>query len=1067
MREEIALFLFLLVIVSLIFLFYNMPPNTNEGFDNHKKFVIRQHKQFNDIGLSLGIKKNEGVLGRTANDILNTFQFPNNTPLNDKRDGLWASIDKCEAVKTMDCNAFDDPEFEKICGICLDIGKNSDSVPATGGMVLLSEDKKLAKESASSNYLPDYKPTVGFCPAGKMVSTKAECLKLQRQLLCRKNSSYNLEGCSQCYSDTTYSIVDPKTSPGVVTGSGEILIVGRGILTISEQGFAARPGIKLHATTPYKVNIKGKEANRIKFTLEAAPVSDDEDVDVPYIAGLLNGNTGSGTFSSDLRRIVLVDEVTGRKPRSYGKDTVDNVTVTKMAPGFEKDKALIVVIIPFTFVETTMEESSKCKDGPFVTTQAAAEFLESDPCYKKGSGPGKFSLECLQGIWDDNGCNGSGTGYPGSATGAAALMTGKDGSFLALNDIADFIYNKAIITSTGVDGSGKTQAMKDWSEASVFCTGREITSPCDTPDKNRGPLSPECIIHLWNNQSSKKTWQGKDDPIGPTYNPSNAVSLFREGPVERSCQTTGTLSPIDPTGKKNRSVIRYWQSQGGLNKVKRVMADLHRAANAQMVADDQLAPYFKQCYGDVPFAPRPPTVFKIPNNKLPSTYTITRGNVLLESLTMTQDYKLQFVITPRAINSEWNNIIHFTSSGQDNGVFGSRTPAIWFWPGGLRLHVRIASYYEYNWGVDIDGCEIGKESMFSLECRGTTVRLTLDGKVISATHPDWRYSGNVKVYGSNPLNIASAADIKDVGLQLFGNSIKADDRQNMTFNNININGGGASVNSLIGHFPTLDACSEAARKAQPQGNYAVTWTPEESWGKRGPCYVIGPTDPYDRHFNPARGWMSRYFRAAGQVLPGIPGVKRVQLAGGFGTCLNFSQLVVLNEKGENISKGRPTEGSGQWEPASNSAKAVDGEEWPRGHPNEYHCSAAACGANINHWQVTLDNPSTVSAIIIYNRADCCQDRLAKQNMHFFNSANEMIYWKPSMGTALINVLPTNNSTNQNEQVRGKGANLYCYSNRYRDLYNAFDAPYGPGNNGNALMNHWNTMGKNEGRKIDC
>jgi hypothetical protein len=79
----------------------------------------------------------------------------------------------------------------------------------------------------------------------------------------------------------------------------------------------------------------------------------------------------------------------------------------------------------------------------------------------------------------------------------------------------------------------------------------------------------------------------------------------------------------------------------------------------------------------------------------------------------------------------------------------------------------------------------------------------------------------------------------------------------------------------------------------------------------------------------------------------------------------------------------------------------------------------------------------------------------------------MIYWKPTMGTALVNVLPTNNSTNQIEQVRGKGANMFCYSNRYRDLYNAFDAPHGPGNNSGALMAHYNAYGKNEGRKVDC
>ena len=1018
MREDVALFLFLLVIVSLVFLFYNMHPQGKEAFeDTHATYLERQSKQFNSIGLALGMKKNNGILGKTADDLLNTHEFPESTPLNEKRDGLWASIDKCESVKTMDCNAFDDPEFEKICGICLDIGKNSDNVPATGGLVLLPDDRKLARENASSNYLPNYIPTVGFCPAGKMVSTKAECLKLQRQLLCRKNSSYDLEACSQCYSDTSYSIVDPKTSPGVVSGSGQIMLVGRGILTVQEQGFPGKAGIRLSETKPYKLNIKGKESTRIKFTLEARPISDDEDDELPYLAGILNGDTNSGIFTSDIRRIVLVDEVTGRKPRSNGKTTVDEISVTKMAPGFEKDSAIIVVIIPFTFVETTMEESSKCKDAPFVTTQASAEFLESDPCYKKGSGPGKFSLECLQGIWDDNGCNGSGKGYPRDTTGAAALMTGKDGSFLALNDIADFIYNKALITSTGVDENGKTQAMKDWSEASVFCTGREITSPCDTPDKNRGPLSPECIMHLWNNQSSKKTWQGNDDPIGPTYNASNAVSLFREGKVQRSCQTTGTLSPMDANGKKNRLNIRFWQKQGGVNNVKRVMTDLHRAANAQMAADDQLAPYFKQCYGDVPFAPRPPTVFKIQNNKLPDTYKITRNNVLVQSLSMTQDYKLQFVITPRAIQGGWANIIHLTGNDGDWGALGCRSPSIWFWPGELRLHVRIgAGGGDWNWGIDVPGCQINKETFFSLECRGTSVRITLDGKVTSATHPNRRYSGNVKVYGSNPWYVAATADIKDVGLQLFGNSIKADDRKNISFNNININGGGCAVNRHIGNFPDIAACAAAGRQAHPEGNYAVTWAP-------GQCWVIGPTDPYDGHFNPANGWTSTYFRGANEVLPHIGNIAFVRIEGG--SVLNMSQLVVLDENGNNISRGRPQQVNSETYGDANKTKANDGGEAPRPHPNEYHGRGAD-----DLWQVQLDGLRKVSAVIVYNRSDCCSDRMAsgfviKLYAPSPNGGYMTVFVSDKLTAAQVQVIKTVDNNTGLKSVGGNNGTVTC------------------------------------------
>ena len=187
-------------------------------------------------------------------------------------------------------------------------------------------------------------------------------------------------------------------------------------------------------------------------------------------------------------------------------------------------------------------------------------------------------------------------------------MTKNDGSYRKINDISDYIYNMAIITSTGIDENGVKQKQKDWSDASVFCTGRMVTSPCDTPTKDSGPLSPECIVFLWNNEGSKKIWTGQSDPIGPTYYTSDSISLFKQGAISRACQASGTLSPINVDGTQKKDMISYWQGMGGIDNVKQLMANLHRAANAQAVADDELAPYFKQCYGDITFASRPPTI---------------------------------------------------------------------------------------------------------------------------------------------------------------------------------------------------------------------------------------------------------------------------------------------------------------------------------------------------------------------------------------------------------------------------------------------------------------------------
>lgn len=953
MREALLL-VFLIIITILILIFAN---NTVDGFIDieqmQKDFVDRQLSQWGDVGISLISAKKVGTLGDSADKMLQTPGEKGSYPLRTVKDGLWKVIDKCEAVKTMDCSAFDKPDFSKDCGVCLDIGVNSDRVPATGGLVLLEDDKKVAREGVQSNFLPDYVATIGFCPAGKLVSTKEECLKLQRQLLCNKNSSYDQPGCSQCYSDTSYSIVDPKTSPGVISDHGEIFLLGEGQLVISEAGRRDKTGIHLNMSTPYKYTVRGAEGSRIKFRLTPPANSDEDNPTVANMCGILSSDTATGTFAADLRRIVLVDEVTGRKPRSRGKSTIKGTPVSRMAPGHGQDSAIIVAIIPFSFAETTTMESTLCKDAPFVTTQAAAEFLESDPCYKKGSGPGKFSLECLQTLWEDNSCTGTGTGYPANTVKAAALMTGEDGSFLSLNDIADFIYNKALITSTGIDQDGKKLKIQDWSAASVFCTGREITSPCDTEKKNSGPLSPECIIHLWNNQSSKKNWQGRDDPIGPTYYNSNSVSLFKEGPTLRSCQATGTLSPIDPDGKNKRDIIRYWQRQGGVNNVKRVMADLHRAANAQRVADDQLSPYFKQCYGDIQMAPRPITKFSIQNNMLPETYAIKQNTVLVQSLKMTQDYKLQFVITPRGIQGNWGNIIHLTSDDRDHSSFGSRTPAIWFWPGNLQLHVRIGASSDLNWGIDIPGCQLNKESMFSLECRGKSVRIILDGKSYTATHPNWRYSGNVKVYGSNPWYPPAIAEIKDVGLQLLGNSTPVGPWR------VDI-GNSNSPDKVV---PLPAGIPNTARNFKTVSH---GYSDDFVYRIEGSNLIVKRVD----HFS---GWGAHHAVEISEgVMPHIANIGFVRIEGG-SLVLNLSQLVVLDEHGNNISRGRPQQVNSETYGDANKTKANDGGEAPRGHPNEYH-GAQNDGKDL--WQVQLDGLRKVSSVIVYNRSDCCSDRMA-------------------------------------------------------------------------------------------
>jgi hypothetical protein len=165
-----------------------------------------------------------------------------------------------------------------------------------------------------------------------------------------------------------------------------------------------------------------------------------------------------------------------------------------------------------------------------------------------------------------------------------------------------------------------------------------------------------------------------------------------------------------------------------------------------------------------------PDPFRCSTQLLPRRITFSRGNVV-GRFTMTQDYKLEFDITPRGIVGGWGSIFHFTSNGNNCCTLGERSPAIWFVPGGLGLHVRIGDNADGNWGFDnMAGCQIGKKSHITLECNGRFVRLTVDANVYNMTQPTVRYSGPITVFASDPWHDIPNATIDNVCLQTLGNS---------------------------------------------------------------------------------------------------------------------------------------------------------------------------------------------------------------------------------------------------------------------------------------------------------
>lgn len=636
---------------------------SGEGYENtgdvttHEDLGDRYEKRYNRIGTALIASNNTGVLGSSTRGIFgNIFDTMNDSgnvvqeiddpyPLESNKNGLLMRIAMCEKVKVGKCSAFDDPQFTKNCGLCLDIGTNSKNEKAIGGLAISEKDKKYAQETRKGNFMPEYQPTIGTCPPGMFVTSKDECIRLQNQLDCQKSTTFNSPaGCVQCYSDTSYSIVDTRAESEIISGSGTLIIVGSGVLTFSEVGYNnSKFTVKL-SNTPRKIMLQGPEFNSMQFKFKSPSVPEPYDENTTYqidnlvifdnsvylmvesagspgyapnrpgdklwqnqgrfdyyvtpppafIAGYLTGTTKNGAFNMDLYRIIINDAVTGRKPVVEKVIMLDNIEVSAMVPGNNKTIMSLLGKSPFTFVNPFTQEGSLCPSSPFITKPESSTLLESDPCYKKGSAPGSYSLECLQSIFINNGCNENGKGYPKKANDLYNLMNTKDGGARSISDIASLIYNKALITATGLSESGQKLSLRDWSDASVFCTGLAITSPCDTDTRDSGPLTPDCLTYLWDNQ-------GENKKTGATYGVTSfARSMFATGRNNRFCSRSGVLSPRNLDNKDNMSAINFWKKLGGVDAVKRAMSELHLEANSKTIPEDDKKAKIIQCYGVVP-----------------------------------------------------------------------------------------------------------------------------------------------------------------------------------------------------------------------------------------------------------------------------------------------------------------------------------------------------------------------------------------------------------------------------------------------------------------------------------
>jgi hypothetical protein len=570
------------------------------------------------------------------------------------------AIGDCEKIKTIDCNAFNKQSFSINCGMCFEDGQTGSGVPQFGGLYVSEDDRATAEAMAAkmNTNVVNYTPSVGKCAPNMFVTTKAQCINLQRKLACQKSQSFNGQGCSQCYQDGTFKYLQDE----LATGDPQLVVVGTGTLVVTKAG-SNDINMTIALTSESQiVDLPGLlEGDALQLNVSPGTAS---------LAGYFMGLTASGDFRLDIMRVIQTDTVTASIPRMAGLMLVDGDSYTVLRPGRGKPQMNLVLINPFTFIDGSEQEAIDCGATPYIKNESSATFLESSPCFKKGQKPGSYSMDCLQQTFIGAGCTTTGQAYPRDESTSAKIMSDPNtGSMLKIGQIAGNVYNASTTAYTGIKADGTKMKIPEWDKVSRYCTGRPITSPCDFDDKINGPLSKDCLVYLWTNQGAIEDLPGN---VGPTYSaPDRASSLYDK--ENRYCTAGGSLAPVDSTGNVNQAAIDAANKYKGVDAVKEYYNSIHMAANDNTKKDDDRKQAINMCYGvDLqPLAPQTVDTSTDIANKavcVPQTIvtsvTCDRPNIQVGgAFEIKANFILQFTINPAYVGSNNQNVLCFSRYG--------------------------------------------------------------------------------------------------------------------------------------------------------------------------------------------------------------------------------------------------------------------------------------------------------------------------------------------------------------------------------------------------------------------
>ena len=467
-------------------------------------------------------------------------QFKNKFPArSDGNESVFAVINFCKETGKGDKpfgQVKDGLSFDDYCGVCVSSGVDElgKAFKKQQGLVLDKGTRDAAiKEKTENNYLfPRVTPPLASCdgaPDAPVFAINQADLDLfaKRQYCTTKGQLDSNNGCALCYENNTYSYVNKNTETQKI--SLEIRGTGTAIITLKGQTIKT---LTLSATTQ-SVGLVNADASHGKegdiFVINVTPIAATATTaTIPAtVYGYFKGsNANNGSFIMPLNLLLLSDSISNTSPKKSGFTSVDGVTVAYILPGAGKTNMNLKGTIPFTFVEPDDFSAIDCINAPYqIKEESVNNFSTDQPCYAKGSAPGKYNEDCLKSIILNAGCTSAGTLY---TTGYKTLNTGT----------LDQIYSavSAIAQQDGINPDSTKQ-----------CSGRNIVGDCDSfafrPDMKftGNDNAKKCLTYLYKNKGSGTA--ASDRAIGPTYLGSTTYLNNTVSDKNRYCLPEGALNP--------------------------------------------------------------------------------------------------------------------------------------------------------------------------------------------------------------------------------------------------------------------------------------------------------------------------------------------------------------------------------------------------------------------------------------------------------------------------------------------------------------------------------------------